>query len=105
MKPVFDENGLATVPGDMRCFYYDAETSEYTGWSDEYINTGVSMPACSTGIDLAKTFREEWQYLQVRDGAMKKTIAMRLFTQSKMAQLLQWIISVPSKTVMSRFHR
>ncbi|HDP8453122.1 tail fiber assembly protein, partial [Escherichia coli] len=22
MKPVFDENGLATVPGDMRCFYY-----------------------------------------------------------------------------------
>ncbi|EPI8382865.1 tail fiber assembly protein, partial [Escherichia coli] len=40
-----------TVPGDMRCFYYDAETSEYTGWSDEYINTGVSMPACSTGID------------------------------------------------------
>ena len=41
MKPVFDENGLATVPGDMRCFYYDAETSEYTGWSDEYINTGV----------------------------------------------------------------
>ncbi len=50
MKPVFDENGLATVPGDMRCFYYDAETSEYTGWSDEYINTGVST-ACSTGID------------------------------------------------------
>lgn len=51
MKPVFDENGLATVPGDMRCFYYDAVTYEYTGWSDEYINTGVSMPACSTGID------------------------------------------------------
>ena len=51
MKPVFDKNGLATVPGDMRCFYYDAETSEYTGWSDEYINTGVSMPVCSTGID------------------------------------------------------
>ncbi|EIT3896988.1 TPA: tail fiber assembly protein [Escherichia coli] len=51
MKPVFDENGLATVPGDMRCFYYNAVTYEYTGWSDEYINTGVSMPACSTGID------------------------------------------------------
>ncbi|HBD1059643.1 TPA: tail fiber assembly protein, partial [Escherichia coli] len=30
MKPVFDKNGLATVPGDMRCFYYDAVTSEYT---------------------------------------------------------------------------
>ncbi|EHP1875783.1 tail fiber assembly protein, partial [Escherichia coli] len=27
MKPVFDENGLATVTGDMRCFYYDAVTS------------------------------------------------------------------------------
>ena len=51
MTPIFDENGLATVPGDMRCFYYDAVTYEYTGWSDEYINTGVSMPACSTGID------------------------------------------------------
>ncbi|HCT4207402.1 TPA: tail fiber assembly protein, partial [Escherichia coli] len=24
MKPVFDENGLATVPGNMRCFYYEA---------------------------------------------------------------------------------
>ena len=35
MKPVFNENGLATVPGDMRCFYYDAETYEYTGWSDD----------------------------------------------------------------------
>ncbi len=105
MKPVFDENGLATVPGNMRCFYYEAVTYEYTGWSDEYINTGVSMPACSTGIDPANTFRGKWQYLRVRDGAMKKTIAMRLFTQQKMAQLLQWIISVPSKTVMSRFHR
>ena len=51
MIPVFDENGLATVPGDMRCFYYNAVTYEYTGWSDEYINTGVSIPACSTGID------------------------------------------------------
>ncbi len=105
MKPVFDENGLATVPGDMRCYYYDAVTSEYTGWSDEYINTGVSMPACSTGIDPGEYIPEEWQYLRVRDGAMKKTIAMRPFTQLKMAQLLQWIISVPSKTVMSRFHR
>ncbi|HAV8858880.1 TPA: tail fiber assembly protein, partial [Escherichia coli] len=26
MKPVFDENGLATVPGNMRCFYYEAVT-------------------------------------------------------------------------------
>ncbi len=51
MKPVFNENGLATVPGVVRCFYYDAKTSEYTGWNDEYINTGVSMPGCSTDVD------------------------------------------------------
>ncbi|MFR0227898.1 tail fiber assembly protein [Escherichia coli] len=51
MKPVFDENGLATEPGDIRCFYYDAVTSEYTGWSDEYINVGVSMPGHSTDKD------------------------------------------------------
>ncbi|MBC6536229.1 tail fiber assembly protein, partial [Citrobacter sp. 966a] len=26
-------------------------TGEYTGWSDEYINVGVSMPGDSTDID------------------------------------------------------
>lgn len=51
MKPVFDENGLATEPGDIRCYYFDPETFEYTGWSDEYINLGVSMPGDSTDID------------------------------------------------------
>lgn len=51
MKPVFDDNGLAKEPGNIRCFYYDPETGEYTGWSDEYINIGVSMPGNSTAID------------------------------------------------------
>lgn len=51
MKPVFDDNGLAKEPGNIRCFYYDPETGEYTGWSDEYINAGVSMPGNSTDID------------------------------------------------------
>lgn len=51
MKPVFDENGLATEPGEMRCFYFDEFTSEYTGWSDEYIHFGVSMPGYSTDIN------------------------------------------------------
>ncbi|MCS0535914.1 MULTISPECIES: tail fiber assembly protein [Citrobacter] len=51
MKPVFDENGLATEPGEMRCFYFDEFTSEYTGWSDEYIHLGVSMPGYSTDIN------------------------------------------------------
>ncbi|WP_320338517.1 tail fiber assembly protein [Citrobacter farmeri] len=35
----------------MRCFYYDELTGEYTGWSDEFINVGVSMPGNSTDID------------------------------------------------------
>ncbi|AXZ48025.1 tail fiber assembly protein [Citrobacter freundii] len=51
MKPVFGEDGLATKPGEIRCFYYDALTREYTGWSDEYINVGVSMPGHSTDKD------------------------------------------------------
>ena len=51
MKPVFDENGLATVPGEIRCFYFDPFTYEYTGWSDEYIHLGVSMPGYSTDIN------------------------------------------------------
>ncbi|HFV0559213.1 TPA: tail fiber assembly protein [Escherichia coli] len=51
MKPVFDKNGLATEAGEVRCFYYDSVTSEYKGWSDEYINIGVSMPGHSTDID------------------------------------------------------
>lgn len=51
MKPVFDENGLAIEAGNIRCFYYDPETGEYTGWSDEYIHPGVSMPGDSTDID------------------------------------------------------
>ncbi|EOX9503450.1 TPA: tail fiber assembly protein [Citrobacter amalonaticus] len=51
MKPVFDENELATQPGDIRCFYFDSVTGEYTGWSDEFINVGVSMPGDSTDID------------------------------------------------------
>ncbi|HDQ0309627.1 tail fiber assembly protein [Escherichia coli] len=51
MKPIFDENGLATEAGDIRCYYFDPDTFEYTGWSDEYINLGVSMPGNSTDID------------------------------------------------------
>lgn len=51
MKPVFDDNGLAIEAGNIRCFYYCPVTGEYTGWSDEYINVGVSMPGNSTGIN------------------------------------------------------
>ncbi|MBJ9836154.1 tail fiber assembly protein [Citrobacter freundii] len=51
MKPVFDKNGLAIEAGNVRCYYYDDVTFEYMGWSDEYINPGVSMPGHSTDID------------------------------------------------------
>lgn len=51
MKPVFDENGLASESGYLRCFYFDPVTLEYSGWSDEYINVGVSRPGHSTSID------------------------------------------------------
>lgn len=51
MKPVFDNDGLAIQAGDICCFYYDELTGEYTGWSDEFINIGVSMPRGATDID------------------------------------------------------
>ncbi|MBC9167296.1 tail fiber assembly protein [Escherichia coli] len=76
MKPVFDENGLAAEPGEIRCYYYDAATSEYIGWSDEYINLGVSMPGHSTDIDpgedvpgeVAVFGGEEWSWQEDHRG-------------------------------------
>lgn len=50
MKPVFGEDGHATTPGEIRAYYFDHSTGEYTGWSEEFINIGVSMPGCSTDI-------------------------------------------------------
>lgn len=50
MKPVFDEDGHATEAGIIRAYYFDPITGEYTGWSDEFINVGVSMPGSSTDI-------------------------------------------------------
>lgn len=55
MKPVFDENGLAITPGELKCFYYNPENGEYSGWSNEYINVGVSMPANSTDQEPGKS--------------------------------------------------
>lgn len=51
MIPEFDEFGLATASGDIRVYYYDSITREYTGWSDEFINVGVSLPGFSTDIE------------------------------------------------------
>ncbi|EOF5167181.1 hypothetical protein ACK1DB_004098 [Salmonella enterica] len=70
MEPVFNENGLATEPGDIRCFYYDAVTAEYTGWSDEFINVGVSMPGHSTDKDPGEEVSGEVAVFS--DGAWKQ---------------------------------
>ncbi|EPE6113640.1 tail fiber assembly protein [Escherichia coli] len=51
MAVIFDKNGLATQAGDIRCFYYDAMTGEYNGWSDEHIYVGVSMPGNSISVN------------------------------------------------------
>ena len=51
MTVTFDENGLATQAGEIRVYYYKPSIGEYCGWSDEYINVGVSMPGHSTTID------------------------------------------------------
>ena len=51
MKPVFGEDGHAVEAGTIRAYYFDHVTGEYTGWSDEFINIGVSMPGSSTDID------------------------------------------------------
>ena len=47
----FDKDGFAIDGGDIRVFYFDPTTGEYAGWSDEYINAGVSMPGNSTDSD------------------------------------------------------
>lgn len=48
MSVIFDENGLCTNPGSVDVYYYDKETKEYIGTSNEYINLGVSIPGSST---------------------------------------------------------
>lgn len=51
MSVIFDENGLATQAGEIRVYYYEPTTGEYCGWSDEYINVGVSLPGHSTSME------------------------------------------------------
>ncbi|WP_302421739.1 tail fiber assembly protein [uncultured Citrobacter sp.] len=50
MPVIFDQTGHATEAGDVRVYYYDPMTFVYTGWSDEFINIGVSVPGCSTTV-------------------------------------------------------
>jgi len=51
MTPIFDQNSHAVVAGDIRVYYYNPETMEFVGWSDEFIPEGVSMPGNCTAID------------------------------------------------------
>lgn len=51
MPLIFDEKGYAAEAGEIRVYYFNPVTREYMGWSDEYINVGVSMPGNSTAIE------------------------------------------------------
>ncbi|EHI2276350.1 tail fiber assembly protein [Salmonella enterica] len=51
MTVIFDKDGLAAEAGIIRVYYYHPVTKEYSGWSDEFINIGVSMPGASTNIE------------------------------------------------------
>ncbi|EJC1681490.1 tail fiber assembly protein [Escherichia coli] len=44
---ILDENGIATVAGDITVYHYDEETREYTSSSVEYLALGVGTPAHS----------------------------------------------------------
>ncbi|HAT2216857.1 TPA: tail fiber assembly protein [Citrobacter freundii] len=50
MTVIFDKDGLAVEAGTTRVYYFHPVTKEYVGWSDEFINIGVSMPGNSTNI-------------------------------------------------------
>lgn len=50
MTVIFDKDGLAVEAGSIRVYYFHPVTKEYVGWSDEFINIGVSMPGNSTNI-------------------------------------------------------
>lgn len=55
MDKLFDSNGHALKSIELRVYYFDDLTQEYTGWSDEFINIGVSLPGGCTDLkpDLA----------------------------------------------------
>lgn len=78
MLPVFDSAGLATEPGEIRCFYYDPFSLEYAGFSDEFIHIGVSLPGYPTaivpGAEIAGYVRvftgESWEQREDHRGAL-----------------------------------
>ncbi len=57
---VLDENGIATVAGDITVYHYDEETREYTSSSVEYLALGVGTPAHSCADDRRRQFRVTW---------------------------------------------
>lgn len=83
MLPVFDSTGLASEPGEIRCFYYDPFSLEYAGFSDEFIHIGVSLPGYSTaivpGAEIAGYVRvftgESWEQREDHRGTLAYSIA------------------------------
>ncbi len=57
---VLDENGIATVAGDITVYHYDEETREYTSSSVEYLALGVGTPAIRAPMHRRKQFRVTW---------------------------------------------
>lgn len=45
-----DGNGLATMEGYFTVYNYSCSTREYTGTTDEYLMSGVGIPACSMAV-------------------------------------------------------
>ncbi|MDX7147602.1 tail fiber assembly protein [Citrobacter portucalensis] len=50
MTLTFDNNGHAENAGELRVYYFDGNTKEFVGWSDEHIAAGVSLPGNSTDV-------------------------------------------------------
>lgn len=44
-KLTFDKDGLAKVSGTLTVYSYDAKTGEYNGTNEEYLASGVGIPA------------------------------------------------------------
>lgn len=44
-KVTFDKDGLAKASGTLTVYSYDAKTGEYTGTNEEYLASGVGIPA------------------------------------------------------------
>lgn len=50
MTVTIDKNGHAVTDGVIRVYSFAPDTHEYIGFADEYISTGIGLPASSTSL-------------------------------------------------------